>query len=413
MTYPRTLILLGVLLAGLAWSGCADEAVGPERPQVHLTQAQQQVVAADNAFGLKLFRRLSQDEGDANVFISPLSVSMALGMTLNGALGDTRTAIEQTLDVAGLPPDEINTAYRTLIDVLTGLDRKVRLDLPNSVWYRQSFAVEPAFLDANRTFFDAEVRALDFDNPEAAEVINGWVKDKTQGRIDRIVEPPISALTMLYLINAVYFRGDWTYRFDKDKTQDDTFRRADGAAVPVRMMTMEEASLPYLAGEGFQAVDLPYGDSLFSMTLFLPAEGTSLDTFVARLSRENWDAWTGGLAPTTFERLQMPRFKLTYEASLNDALAALGMDIAFDPGRADFGAINPLQTDLHVSQVKHKTFVEVDEKGTEAAAVTSVTIGVTSAPQGLTLRLDRPFVFAIREQATGAIVFIGKVTDPS
>ncbi len=413
MKYPRTLILLGVLLGGLAWAGCADEAVGPERPQVQLTQAQQQVVAADNAFGLKLFRRLSQDEGDANVFISPLSVSMALGMTLNGALGDTRAAIAQTLDVAGLPPEEINAAYRTLIDVLTSLDSKVRLDLANAIWYRQGFAVEPAFLDANRTFFDAEVRALDFGNPEAAGIINGWVKDKTQGRIDKIVDPPISPLTMLYLINAVYFRGDWTYRFDKAKTQNDTFTRADGSTTTVRMMTMEQASLPYLAGESFQAVDLPYGDSLFSMTLFLPDEGTHLDSFVARLSRENWDAWTGRLAPANFERVQLPRFNLEYKASLNQALAALGMDVAFDPGRADFGGINPQEKDLHISDVLHKTFVAVDEEGTEAAAVTAVVIGVTSTPQRLTLRLDRPFVFAIREQATDAILFIGKVTDPS
>ncbi len=407
-----------VLLVGLSLAGC-NGAVTPEddldptpRPVVTVTEEEQQLIEADNAFGLKLFHELSRAEPEANLFISPLSVSMALGMTLNGAAGDTRADMETTLELAGLSMDDVNASYRTLIDLFTTLDERVVFEIAHSIWYRDSFAVEQTFLDLNTAYFDAAVRALDFDGTDAPDIINAWVDENTHGKIKKIIDGGIDPLTMMFLINAIYFKGDWTYRFDEKLTQDDTFTRADGSTSPVRMMTMPEATFRYTQQPDFQAVDLPYGDSLFSMTILLPRDGLPLADFIADLNTATWNEWTARLAPVKLDLLQMPTFKLEYEVSLKAALSALGMDVAFDPGRADFSGINPMQSDLHISDVKHKTFVEVDEEGTEAAAVTSVVVGVTSVGEPITMRIDRPFVFAIREHTTGSILFIGQVTNP-
>ena len=403
----------------LSFVGCTgvvapDEEPEPRpRPVVTVSESEQQLVEADNAFGLKLFQELSEGEPDANLFISPLSVSMALGMTLNGAAGDTRADMEKTLELAGLSMDEINASYRALIDLFTTLDERVVFEIANSIWYRESFTVEQDFLDLNTAYFDAAVRALDFNSADAPDIINAWVDENTHGKIKKIVEGGIDPLTAMYLINAIYFKGDWTYQFEEDLTQDDTFTRADGSTTPVRMMNMPGATVLYTQQPDFQAVDLPYGDSLFSMTLFLPRRDLPLDAFVAGLDAATWNERIAHLAPAELELLQMPKFKLEYEVSLKEALSALGMDGAFDPSRADFSGINPQQRDLHISDVRHKTFVEVNEEGTEAAAVTSVVIDVTSVGEpSITMRIDRPFVFAIREHATGSILFIGQITDP-
>ena len=407
-----------VLLVGLPLAGC-NGAVTPEddldptpRPVVTVTAEEQQLIEAENAFGLKLFHELSRAEPEANLFISPLSVSMALGMTLNGAAGDTRADMQMTLELAGLSMDDVNASYRTLIDLFTTLDESVVFEIANSIWYRDSFAVEQTFLDLNTAYFDAAVRPLDFDGADAPGIINAWVDENTHGKIKKIIDGGIDPLTMMFLINAIYFKGDWTYPFDERLTQDDTFTRADGSTSPVRMMTMPEATFLYTQHRDFQAVDLPYGDSLFSMTIFLPRDGLPLADFVADLNTATWNQWTARLAPVKLDLLQMPTFKLEYDVSLKQALSTLGMDIAFDPSRADFSGINPAQGDLHISDVKHKTFIEVDEEGTEAAAVTSVVVGVTSVGEAppITMRIDRPFVFAIREHATGSILFIGQIT---
>ena len=418
MTQSRLCWILILILIGLALAGCTgvvtpddDEEPRP-RPVVTVTEEEQHLVEADNAFGLKLFHELSRAEPDANLFISPLSVSMALGMTLNGAAGDTRTDMEATLELAGLSMDDINASYRTLIDLFTTLDERVVFEIANSIWYRDSFAVEQSFLDLNTTYFDAEVSPLDFNRADAPDVINAWVDENTHGKIKKIVEGGIDPQTIMFLINAIYFKGDWTYRFDEDLTQDDAFTRTDGTTTPVRMMTMEDATFRYAHQPDFQAIDLPYGDSLFSMTIFLPREGLPLDAFVADLDRAAWNEHIDRLTPATVDVLQMPTFTLEYEVSLKEALSALGMEGAFDPARADFSGINPQQRDLHISEVKHKTFVEVNEEGTEAAAVTSVVIDVTSVGEPTVMRIDRPFVFAIREHATGSILFIGQITDP-
>ena len=374
----------------------------PPRP---LTTAERQVSEADNQFGLKLFRALSEAERDENLFISPLSVSMALGMTMNGASGETYAAMQETLELAGLSEEEINTSYQGLIELLTELDPKVIFEIANSIWVREGFAVEPPFIDTSQTYFDAAVREMDFASPATVQAINGWVDEKTHGKIDKIIET-IDRDVVMFLINAIYFKGTWTYEFDKAETREEPFTQHDGTTVQVPMMR-QETDLPYFHTETFQAVDLTYGDSLFSMTVLLPHEGYDVDDLAAEIDPERWNEWMGQFRTQEVD-LRLPRFKLEYEKTLNGVLKALGMEVAFDPNLADFTRINR-DGGLFIDYVKHKTFVEVNEEGTEAAAVTVVVIRTTSGGGTAVMHVDRPFVFALRERHSGTVLFIGKV----
>jgi len=407
----QLLVATGLLL--LAGAGCdtigsgESEEAPPPRP---LTATEQQVVDTDNTFGLKLLRAtMAAEDASRNVFLSPLSVSMALGMTLNGARGETRAAMEATLEKQDLAPTEINDAYRGLITLFEGLDPTVELALANSIWYRKDFPVKQAFIDTNRTHFDAEVGKVDFSTPDASDRINSWVNDKTRGNIEKIVPGRIPRDVVMYLINATYFKGPWRDQFDPARTEKEPFRRADGSTVPVPMMEKtEDVVHPTYRTNQFRAIDIAYGDSLYSMTILLPHEDTSVQSIVDSLDAETWRQVTEGLAPQSLSRLKMPRFTLRYEKTLNDVLRDLGMGVAFTK-RANFRDI--ADTSLAIDKVKHKTFLRVDEEGTEASAATSVGIRVTSAPP--TFIVDRPFVVAIRENHSGTILFLGAVLDPT
>jgi serine protease inhibitor len=403
--------LPAILILTLCVAGC-ETLVNGQRPSVEprdLTTAEARVVEADNAFGLKLFRALNREDAGENVFISPLSVSMALGMTLNGARGETREAMKEALELQGLGEEEINEAYRAISTLLQGLDPEVRFRIANSIWYRLGFAVEDEFIEQSRKYFDAEVAELDFAHPDAPATINSWIEDATEGLIDEMIEQ-IGSDVVMYLVNAIYFKGDWMYPFDVSATRDETFTTGTGRAVTVPMM-QQQTMLPFASTDRFLALDLPYGDSLFSMTLLLPREGHSVEDVIDGLSADSWNELSGSFR-NTLVSLKMPRFRLEYEKELNQILSDLGMEIAFDRNNADFTGINR-DGQLYISLVKHAALVEVDEEGTEAAGATVVEITVTSAPQVQAFYLDRPFVFSIRERTTDSILFIGKVNDPS
>lgn len=400
--------LLLVLLPGCDWAGSSkSEDAPPPRP---LTTAEKQVVETDNTFGLKLLRATVDVEDETqNVFLSPLSVSMALGMTLNGARGETRDAMEATLEKQGLSSTEINDAYRGLIDLLEGLDPKVEVALANSIWHRTSLPVRQAFVDTNQAHFDAEVAGLDFSDPAASERINDWVNEETGGNIPEIVPAQIPPEIVMYLINATYFKGQWRSQFDPGKTDEESFHRTDGSTVPVPMMEKtEDVRHPYTATDQFAALDLAYGDSLYSMTVLLPHEDTSVQQVVDSLDTKTWSQLTEQLAPQDLGRLKLPKFTLRYEKKLNDVLTDLGMGGSFTK-EANFRGI--ADTSLFISEVKHKTFLQIDEEGTEASGATSVGIGATSAPPSFVV--DRPFVVVLRENHSGTILFIGTVMDPS
>lgn len=403
----RLLVVAGLILpAAVLLHGCDLLTPADKRAVVRsLTDSEKAIVEADHHFGFSVFRAISESEPDKSMFISPLSMSMALGMTLNGARGETRDQMLETLALAGLSETEINESYRSVIDLLRGLDPKVKFEIANSIWHRRTFQPETAFLDVNRQYFDAEVQGLDFDSPEAVETINAWVEESTDGKIDKIIES-IARKTVMYLINAIYFNGTWTYEFKKSDTRELPFTTLEGKDVDVPMMA-QEAHLPYFENETLQTVDLPYGDSLYSMSVILPRKGVDVNALASGMDTETWTGWVSRLKPRRVS-LRLPRFQLEYKIELKDVLSSLGMSTAFDPDFADFTGIHR-DGNLFINSVLHKTFVQVDEEGTEAAAVTSVDVAVDSVGGGTQMHVDRPFIFVIRERHSGTILFIGKV----
>lgn len=395
-------------LIALFWQ-CDKKSVTPaENPSRELNSMEKKLVAADNQFGFNLFKQISQAEKDKNVFISPLSVSMALGMALNGAAGNTKDAMGATLELADLTVEAVNESYKSLIELLTGLDPKVEFNIANSIWYRSDLSFEKAFIDLNKAYFEAQVAGLNFSSPSASGTINAWVDQNTNGKIKKIVGEAINPLTVMFLINAIYFKGIWTYQFDKKLTQLDSFIVADALKKTCNMMR-QSGSFRYFSNKSFQAIDLPYGDKKFSMTIFLPHRGADIDSLISEFNRENWILWMKRFSEQQGD-LWLPKFTLEYELVLNAVLKALGMGIAFTD-QADFTKMYK-PGGIFISEVKHKSFVKVDEEGTEAAAVTSVEMRLTAVPAGFTMRVDRPFIFVISENHSQSILFMGKIVDP-
>ena len=368
------------------------------------------LVSANTSFGFKLFAEVAKQDAGKNVFISPASVGLALAMTYNGAVGETKLAMERALEIQGMNHAELNKAYAQLRQALESADPKVELNIANSLWARKGVTFNPDFIQRDKQFYGAEVTALDFGDPGAPATINSWVSDKTKGKINQIVDQ-IDAQSILFLINAIYFKGKWSIEFDKAKTKEDTF--TTGAGQQKRVPTMHQSGkYNYYEAKNVQAVSLPYGDGRASMYIFLPT-GSSLDEFQKSLTAANWESWMKQFTQTDGS-IAVPRFKVEYEIGLNDALKALGMGIAFDANRADFSGIVQGSERAYISRVKHKTFAEVNEEGTEAAAVTSVEMRTTSARIQKTFQMvvDRPFFCAIRDNKTGTVLFVGSITDP-
>jgi serine protease inhibitor len=404
--------LLLVLIIGIALLQCSKNPVSVNKDKeipIDLTSTEKKLVESDNKFGLKLFREIVKEEKDKNIFISPLSVSMALGMTYNGADGQTQEAMQKTLELNGLSLEEINQCYKHLIELLTQLDPKVQFDIANSIWYRLGLIPEEEFLHLCQKYFDAQVWELDFNASNAADIINAWVNENTNGKIEEIVKPPIDPLIVMYLINAIYFKGAWTYQFDKDQTKDDWFILPDGSWKRCKMME-QRGLYRYFSNADFQALDLPYGDGDFSMTIFLPNHETGVDSLIAQFDPGNYKHWIDSLTLLKDSLdIYIPKFTLEYELRLNQALQVLGMGIAFT-SFADFSKMYK-NVAVWIDEVKHKTFIEVNEEGTEAAAVTSVSMEMGIDHSGF--RVNRPFVFVIRENQSQTILFIGKIVEPT
>jgi serine protease inhibitor len=421
----RSKVALSLLvLVCLSIMHCSDHPTAPERdrateptnPEARQfgeasVPTEKQVVHADNDFGFRLFRELANAKPDSNVVISPLSVSIALGMTVNGAAGSTLEDMKATLGLSGYSMEYVNRCYRSLIHKLKSLDPEVQFDIANSLWCREGIPFKKPFLDACEEYFDAQATNLDFSRPDAASTINGWVADRTHDKITQIVSDPINPLTMIILINAIYFNGAWKIPFDPERTYDGKFRLPDWSWTNCRMMEQPETCDVYtcLSTAKFDAIDMAYGDSIFSMTVFLPKEGFTIASMLEDFDRTNWEVWMGGFGRYC-GRVVFPRFEIEYGIKMNDVLRALGMGIIFDPGRADFSRMCTYFNDFYVQNVKHKTYIRVDERGTEAAAVTSVEMGPTSVPPIYVV--NRPFVFVIRENQSNTILFLGQITDP-
>jgi serine protease inhibitor len=365
------------------------------------------LVAANTKFGFNLFNTLSKQEPNKNIFISPTSVALALSMTYNGVSGETKQEMTKVLELTGMTPQEINAANQALQNSLQKVDPNVQVLIANSLWAQQGFSLKPKFLQTNQKYYNANVTELDFINRQSISIINNWVSQKTQGKIDEIVDK-ISPDGVLFLINAIYFKGNWQTPFDKSQTANKTFSLTDGSSKQHPMMS-QKGIYGYYETDTFQAVSLPYGkEGALAMYIFLPNSNSNLATFLQQLTPENWNQWMEefSVEPAIIE---IPRFKIEYEVELQNTLTDLGMAGIFDSSKADF---SPMTTDKNVAvdSVKHKTFVEVNEEGTEAAAVTS--IGLTRSGAPFQMNVNRPFFCAIRDHTTGTILFMGTIVDP-
>jgi serine protease inhibitor len=407
--------LLPCLLLALA-AACADSPLGlggtaPDSLKVlprTLSEGEQHAIASSNRFAFDLFRSINTRFADTNLFISPLSASFALGMTLNGAEGETFDGMTQALRILETDRSRINAAYRDLIKLLLELDPSVDMRIANAIWYKDGFPFHQAFLDTVSHYFAARVEGLDFANPATVNRINAWADTATAGKIPEVLDQIGDEIVML-LMNAIYFKGSWRSQFDPDRTHDAPFATERGTSHTARMMHLETQQVALATLNGVLAVDLPYGRAAFTMTAILPPAGTDVDAFIQTLDQPRWNSIVGALHQTKAD-VYLPKFRMAWDDTLNSDLKAMGMENAFCEGCANFLRLSPLGDQLFISFVKQNTFVNVNEEGTEAAAVTTVGVGLTSAPPSI--RFDRPFVFVIRERLTGTILFMGKVAVP-
>jgi serpin B len=402
-------IFVVVLLFAFFTVGCTkDTTPSPEGEKIVMTDKSLKLVSACNSFSFSLLSK-SLDGTLQNRMVSPLSVTTALSMTLNGASGTTLTAIQKTLGLDGLTKDEINKVNLDLSTALQKSDPNVVMNIANSIWIRKDFVVLDPFITTNQTYYSAQVSKLDF-NPAAVTTINSWVSEKTNGKIPTILTS-ISSNEIMFLINAIYFNGKWKYQFETSKTVSEQFTCTDKKLVSVPMMKMEN-SFGYTLQPGYKALKMPYGADKFQMILLLPDAGTTPDKLAASLNSDQWSTLNAALKVKTKIPVWIPKWKFSWDITLNDILSSLGMDVAFDAGKANFSGINA-QNQLYITKVIHKTFIDVSESGTEAAAVTSVGVGVTSMPTDPpAFYATRPFLFFITEEDTGAILFAGKVENP-
>ena len=401
----KTILLSAALILAVTFVGCDKEDI----PALNdLPAKTKQLLDADNEFGMELFRRVNSGlKDDENMAVSPLSVSLALAMTYNGAAGDTRIAMEETLKLAGLSRDEINQLYRDLVMALLSDDPEVKLEIANSIWYRDDYEILAEFIERNEVYYDAMVEALDFSDPGAKDIINSWVADKTHDKIDSIVDQ-ISAQSFMFLINAIYFKGTWKYQFEEKDTEERVFNLENGNSIQVPTMKIE-ADLNMMKSDLFNAVELPYGNGNWVMYILVPNDDYKVNDVIAGLDNSSWKDYQADFYEQKEVKLQLPKWKSEFEASLKPVLTDMGMGVSFTDA-ADFSDILP-GAPLTISDVKHKTFIEVNEEGTEAAAVTSVVIELTSIT-GEYFFVDKPFVYIISEKTTGAILFAGRVMNP-
>lgn len=373
------------------------------------TKSAQAVVEANNKFAFEFFKELSSSEEDDNYMVSPVSLSLALGMTYNGTDGVTKKTFEQTLHYSE-SASETNQFYQALIKKLSSnVDGSV-LEIANSIWIKDGFPIKPNFTETNKFYFSAEVETKDFSDPKTVDDINSWVSEKTHKKIPTIIDE-ISPSAVMFLINALYFNANWKFEFDKEQSEKGRFFTTASKTSMIDMMAMEE-KLPFLSNDLFSSVELPYENDKFSMVLLLPNENKEVKDVINALDYTNWSAWMDGYDSTQVV-LTMPKFKFAYKKVLNDELQALGLENMFSKS-ANFSKMTDVS--VFVSMVLQKTFIDVHEEGTEAAAVTIVTIENTSVgsnPSKRYFNVNRPFLFAIKENVTGSICFMGKVAAPT
>lgn len=398
-------------LVSCDWGESEDQTIVPN---LRTLQAhEKELVFSSSKFAIDLFDQLKKSE-DPNYFFSPYSIHQALSMTMNGNEGEVLNEFLTLLNYEGMGLEEANKAAKELTQFLTDLDPKVQMAIANAIWYKQEFQVYPPFKDAVTDFYKAEVAGLDMFNPQSPNIINQWVESKTNGLIKDLIDQ-IPGNTVMYLVNAIYFKGDWKYRFQHSQTKKEMFHISPSQSVEVDMMEMEGASTyRYFVDDGVHYLEIPYSSGQFNMGI-LTTDDHNLDKAMERLTFNNLENWRENAQERNLV-LKMPKFKMRYKmANMKDDLIAMGLEKPFVANPLNFTKLFDHPTDpMYINRVIHDAFIEVDEKGTEAAAATAVEVGlVSTGPHTPTaFVLDKPFVFFIQENHSGAILFMGKLGNP-
>ncbi len=404
--------VLGLLLL-ISVSGCSKEnetSTNAIALNTRLMRAEEAtLVVSANQFSFDYFKKLSNTEPAQNIAFSPFSAHTALSMLINGADGTTRQEIKEALRIPAQSDSSVNSSFKSLKNYLYTVDPTVNIKIANSVWWRKELHVKSAFAETLKNYYDAELNPLDFAAAQSVQTINNWVNTQTSGRIPTILNS-LAPEDVMVLLNAVWFKAAWTEKFDKSLTAKKPFTLDDGTIIQVDMMKNSKTNARIYSDNEVDFADIPFAGDAYSFSVAMPADSRTLDEFVSTLSEEKFNRWTGYAAKSSSRTLQMPRFKFAYEHSMNDLLKEMGMKRAFGAD-AELGRLFDETLDLFVSKVKQKTFVQIDEEGGEAAAVTSIVVGVTSAGPGY-FDVDRPFLFVIREKTSKTILFIGKVHRP-
>lgn len=370
------------------------------------------IVSPNNYLAFKLLEYVEPDD-EQNIFISSTSLFMALSMVYNGAEGKAKEEIAKALQLGKIKKEDLNRANASLIDKLTKQTDQIELSLANSIWLNDQYHFQDKFANDNEHYFQAEISEIDITDNESAQIINNWVKENTNEKIKEIVNPPLNEDLVTILINALYFKGDWMYEFDDTLTEDSLFTKSDGKTVTVPLMTSTEEQFPYIENDVFQAISLPYNEGEMSMDIYLPQENITLNELKDEFIGGRWEDWN-----RQFEEqkgtILLPKFELEYETDLNDTLQELGMDSVFTED-AELTRMIVEDGPIGISKVRQKTYIDVHEQGTEAAAVTSVEIEMMSHvdEQPFYMEVNRPFFFVIKDADTNMILFTGLIEDPS
>jgi serine protease inhibitor len=366
-----------------------------------------QIVNSQTKFGLKLLQEIIQQNPEANTFISPFSVGVALSMLYNGAEETTQTELASLLEIVDLNITEVNQGNQNLTEKLVTSDPEVKIAIANSLWTKLGFSIEQSFLDTNQRYYNATIQELDFSQPESSKTINNWVAENTQNKIPEIVDQ-INPEQALFLINAIYFKGQWQSKFNPDATKEQDFYLVDGQ-VKKHPLMFKFGEYKYYENPEFQLVSLPYGSGHLAMNIFLPKQTSNLKNFLTQLNSENLDSWLKQMSLKE-GKIQIPRFKQEHETNLNNILQQLGAASIFNPNQANFANLS--DQSLAVDTIKHKAVIEVNEEGTEAAATTSIGIVATSVQTPFNMIVNRPFFYTIQDSETGAILFMGTIQNP-
>ncbi len=368
------------------------------------------LVSAINTLAFRLFSQIGKRNKNQNIFISPLSITLALALLHNGADETTEQELAEILGIQNIRHDEADTAYADLQSELEQRSRQANLAIANSIWAQKGLLLKQNFIQRSKKFYSAEVFNLNFTDSDACLIINDWVKNKTNGKINEIVRAgDIDSHTILILIDAVYFKGNWRHQFNKANTKEAPFTLSDGKQKRIPMMT-KSGVYEYFEGEDFQAIILPYENNSISMIIFLPKDRNSLSNFQQRLGIQKWQEWR-----SQFSRMQgylvLPRFKLDYEDSLIDVFKALGMNLSFS-SHANYKRM--CDDPVSISDIRHKAFMDVNEEGTEASAVTGMLMQrIVGGQEFFRMVINRPFFSAIQDNQTGVILFMGAIWEPN